>query len=519
MIKWLLKQLGYVPDVPPPPAPYRQGGFFSTDAVLPSDDKHFDAEAVIALSVQVPAPANVVAVAMDSASDLQVTAVASDSAIKSTFHGGFGSVPDLQAGWYASQGFIGYQMAAIIAQHWLVAKACAVPGKDAVRNWFKVTYEGAQGEDYKDVSAAFEGWDKKFHLRKNLEEFSNFNRVFGVRHALFVVESTDPQYYEKPFNPDGVTRNSYRGISQIDPYWITPELDGEAVSNPAAKHFYDPTYYRISGKRYHRSHLVIIRNGELPDVLKPTYYYGGVPLPQRIYERVYAAERVANEGPKLLMSKRLNVIHTDVEKALAKPELFLNKMSQWLHFMDNYGVKVVGKDEVIEQFDTSLTDFDVTIMTQYQLVASIAEIPSTKLLGTSPKGFNATGEYDESSYHETLESEQTHHLQPLVERHHLLVMRSYIAHEQLNGVPIDTGITWNPTDAPTEKETAEANKLKAETGAALIASGAIDPAEERQRVSEDPDSGYNGLVMIYEDESTPPTVDEPQETVGGEIQA
>ena len=30
-------------------------------------------------------------------------------------------------------------------------------------------------------------------------------------------------------------------------------------------------------------------------------------------------------------------------------------------------------------------------MTQYQLAASVANVPATKLLGTQPKGFNATG--------------------------------------------------------------------------------------------------------------------------------
>jgi hypothetical protein len=514
MIKWLLKQFGYVPDVPAPaPQPQRPTGFFSTDTAFPGDDYRPDPDAIMELSIQAPPPVSCIAVAMDSANDITLTAVAMDSNIKATFNGGFGAVSELQASWYAAQGFIGYQMAAIIAQHWLVAKACSVPGEDAVRNWFKINYTASDdGLDTDKINTAFEEWDKVFNLRKNLEEFSNFNRVFGVRHALFVVQSDDPHYYEKPFNPDGVTRNSYKGISQIDPYWVTPELDADAAANPASKHFYEPTYYRISGKRYHRSHMIIIRNGDVADVLKPTYFYGGVPLPQKIYERVYASERVANEGPKLLMSKRLNVIHTDVEKALAKPQAFLQKMQQWLSFMDNFGVKVVGKDEVIEQFDTSLTDFDVTIMTQYQLVASIANVPATKLLGTSPKGFNATGEYDESSYHETLESIQTHDLSPLVERHYLLLMRSYVAHEHLGGKPLPVGITWNPTDAPTEKETAETNKLKAETGSALIASGAIDPAEERQRLNDDPDSGYNGLVMIYEP-TTPPT-NVAQETLG-----
>jgi hypothetical protein len=54
-------------------------------------------------------------------------------------------------------------------------------------------------------------------------------------------------------------------------------------------------------------------------------------------------------------------------------------------------------------------------------------------------------------------------------------------------------VTWNPLDAMTAKERAEINKLEAETGAILVQSGAIDGADERNRLIADKDSGYNGI--------------------------
>jgi hypothetical protein len=132
-------------------------------------------------------------------------------------------------------------------------------------------------------------------------------------------------------------------------------------------------------------------------------------------------------------------------------------------------------------------------MTQYQLVAAAANVPSVKLLGTSPKGFNTTGEFEESNYHEMLESLQTHALTPLLERHHLLLIRSEIA-PKFNIEPFNTTVTWKPLDAMTAKELAELNKMKAETGGLLMNAGAIDGMDERQRVINDPESGYTGLV-------------------------
>ena len=119
-------------------------------------------------------------------------------------------------------------------------------------------------------------------------------------------------------------------------------------------------------------------------------------------------------------------------------------------------------------------------------------MPVTKLLGTTPKGFNATGEFDESSYHEELESIQRHDLTPMIERHHLLLIRSEIA-PKFGIEPFHTTIAWNPLDAMTAEELAVYNKTKAETGSILMQSGAIDGYDERERIASDPDSGYNGL--------------------------
>ena len=94
-------------------------------------------------------------------------------------------------------------------------------------------------------------------------------------------------------------------------------------------------------------------------------------------------------------------------------------------------------------------------MTQYQLVAAVSCMPATKLLSTSPKGFGASGEYEESSYHELLESIQDDALTPLLERHHALVMRSFIAPK--GGEAVATTIVWNPLDTPTAKELADTN--------------------------------------------------------------
>lgn len=403
------------------------------------------------------------------------------------------SIPEQQVFWYSSQSFIGFQLCAMLSQQWLIKKCCLMPAKDAVRNGYEITVNDGTDIDPK-ILDEIRRLDVEYRLNYNLIQLVDQGRVFGIRIAMFLVDSDDDEYYFKPFNPDGVTPGSYRGISQIDPYWITPQLDTEAAGAPASIHFYEPTWWNVAGRLVHRSHLIVYRTEELPDIMKPTYIYAGVSIPQKIYERVYAAERVANEAPLLALTKRTDVLSTDTSQAVAGEPNFVQRMNNWIFNRDNYGVKVIDLTEKVERLDTSLADLDAVIMTQYQLVAAAANVPAVKLLGTAPKGFNSTGEYEEASYHEELESIQTHDLTPLIERHHLLLIRSEIC-PKFNIEPFTTSVAWKPLDAMTGKELAELNRLKAETDNILSQSGAIDGYDIRQRLVSDPESGYNGLAV------------------------
>jgi phage-related protein (TIGR01555 family) len=422
---------------------------------------------------------------------------AMDNSLKPSLFGdsGCGNFPiivsEAQLSWYASQGFIGHQTCAIIAQHWLVNKACTVPARDAIRNGYNITVNDGNDID-EDIISEIRKQDKKYNLIKNMLQFVRMGRIFGIRLALFKVDSTDPEYYEKPFNIDGVTPGSYKGIAQIDPYWTAPQLLGNAVTDPTQINFYEPVYWMISGKRIHRSHFVIMINGEVPDILKPTYYWGGISVPQEIYERIYAAERTANEAPQLALTKRSCLYKTDMANAIANQPAFESRVAFTTRFMDNYGVRVIDKNDEFEFLDTNLADLDNLIMTQYQLVAAIANVPADKLLGTAPKGFNATGEFQQKNYHEELESIQCHYLTPLLERHHELLIRSYICPKY--GIsPFEIEIKWTELNSVDAKEQAEINKLDAETDSILVQSGAVDGRDVRNKLVSNKNSGFNGL--------------------------
>jgi phage-related protein (TIGR01555 family) len=475
MFNWLKRK-------PEPAEPRALSSFFSTHAVR-SERPNFAAEVLATAIAKLPKIAAPVGT-MDSA----------DGSLGLKLTAQNGIVSPALIDWYASQSFIGWQACALLMQNWLVDKAVTMPARDASRNgWDVVRVDGEKlaGEH----KALLDRFDKKYRVKWNAEQLVRMGRAFGVRIAWFKVDSDDPSYYENPFNPDGVTEGSYKGISQVDPYWCAPILDSDATSDPGNIHFYEPTWWMIGSKKVHRSHLHIFRTSEPPDILKPLYLYGGIPVTQLIMERVYAAERTANEAPLLAQSKRTNVWRTDMAAFKQAGDKAKQKIAEWVEYRDNYGIKIGDKEaDEFQQFDTALTDLDNVMMSQYQLVAAAAQVPATKLLGTTPKGFNSTGDYEEANYHEFLETIQEHDLTPFVERHHMLVLRS-------NGIKdVETTVAWRPLDAPTAKEQAETNLAKSQTDLNLIqAGGAITGEDVRKRLATDPDSGYHQLGNAEDD--------------------
>lgn len=392
--------------------------------------------------------------------------------------------------WYAQQAFVGHQMCAIVAQNWLVNKACSQMPRDAMRKGYKII--GGDGNELDPKMAkVIEAYDRAYNIKKHAVQFVRKGRIFGIRIALFKVNSPDPLYYEKPFNINGVLPGSYRGVVQVDPYWCAPLLDAEASADPTSLHFYEPTYWLINGKKYHRSHLCVYINDEVMDFMKPSYIYGGVPLPQQIMERIYAAERTANEGPMLAMTKRTTIFKVDAGKVLANKKKFDEQLNWWMQLRDNFQVKVIDKtDEDIAQLDTTLADLDKVIMNQYQLVAAIARTPATKLLGTVPTGFNSSGDYEADSYHEECESVQDNDMRPFIDRHHSLVIKSFLPSERGMRVMVE----FNPLDAPTEAERSATNYQKAQTYKMLFDIGSVDAVDINEVVRNDPTMGLTGIT-------------------------
>jgi len=424
-------------------------------------------------------------------------------------------VPGKILEFYAAHGFIGWQACSLLRQNHMIDAACSIPAEDAMAPDYVLTYaennkKGSEGEekevDEEKLVEIKEVSEDKFGIPGICQRLTINKKTFGIAIAIPVVDGAD---MSKPFNIDGIKKGTYKGFTIVEPYWVSPQLDADSASNPASLHFYEPTWWKIGGgKLVHRSWCIKVVNTVVPDILKPTYYYGGVPLTQMIYERVYAAEKTANEVPLLAMSKRMLIADADVENLIANPDE-ANAIVKAISYMrDNFAVWFKRQGDQVSQIDTSLGNLDEVIMTQYQLVASIAEMPATKLLKTTPKGFNATGEYEFKDYSQTLQEIQKHDFTPLIKMHNALYTKSKY------GEDIPLVVTFNPVDAPTDKELAEVENIRAQVDSTYVMGGIVDPEEIRDIIRTEEGSRYSTLSDVSESQED---LDDDAEKLAGEL--
>lgn len=390
--------------------------------------------------------------------------------------------------YFAKQGFIGFNNCSILAQDWLIMKAITAPSEDAIAIEYDLTCDEKEiTEEETDIMSKIKKKSNAvtgFDIKEVCKTFSNKKRTFGQALCIPLIDGVD---YTKPFNIDAVGYKSYKGMITVEPVWVTNVLSIDGTTNPLSKRFYKPEWFRLpNGQLIHYTWAVFGEYGTIADILKPTYYWGGIPLPQLLYEQVYAAHKTAKEAPMLAMSKRLNYTDGNMNALLFNQEARDGiKALSW--FRNNWGWVIKKPEQQIGQLDTTLTDFDSVVMLSYQIVAAISGVIATRLLETSPKGWQSSGSYEDKQYKKLLQNIQKDDFTPILNLHYKLLAKSHYNLDK------DYQVCFEEIDVPTAKEAAEIREINARTDSTYINAGVVSAEEIRTTLREDVNSGYNAL--------------------------
>jgi uncharacterized protein len=397
---------------------------------------------------------------------------------------------------YANQGgacglgFPGYAYLSELAQRSEYRAPSETIANEMTRKWikFKGDGEGDHAEKITQLDDAF----KRFGVQESFRVIAEKDGLFGRMQLMICIDKQmDDETRQLPLvvDPATIKKGSLLGFKPIEPIWTTPYWYNSV--DPTAPDFFKPRSWFVLGKKTHASRLLTFISREVPDLLKPAYNFGGVSMTQLMEPYVNQWLRTRDSISDLIHNFSIIALATNMQAMLmGEPDDGPFKRAQlFTQTRDNRGLMLLDKDsEELTQLAVPLSGLEGLQAQAQEHMAAPSHIPLVKLLGITPTGLNASSEGEIKVFYDFVRAQQ----EALFTGHLTTVMRIVMLSEW---GAIDEGITFEyvPLDELTGKEVSEVRKSDADAGVAYINAGVIDADEERERLSRDPNSGYNNL--------------------------
>lgn len=400
---------------------------------------------------------------------------------------------------FCGMSFPGYTYLAELFQRSEYAEPSRVIANEMTREWIKIT--GIDGPKLKELHEAF----VEFDVRNAFRTCTTYDGAFGLGHLYVRIKGQDSDKKRQlplVIDNDGATirQGSLLGLKPIEPVWTTPYAYNSI--DPTLPDFYKPAFWYILGKKTHSTRLLQFVSRPLPDILKPAYNFGGMSLSQLIEPYVVRWLKTVDSVNRLISNFSINALATNMQATLEEGADFssLERRARMFNLTrDNRGLMLLDKDsEELVQKNTPLSGLAELQAQAQEHMAAPTHLPLVILTGITPSGLNASSEGEIKVHYDRIGSEQENqYQQPLDFVCKLLQLHLW------GKVDPKVKIEFVPLDSPTDKEESEMRKADGDRDTAYVTNGILDPLEVRQRLKDDPKSGYS-FIDVEADAPAPP---------------
>lgn len=351
--------------------------------------------------------------------------------------------------------------------NWLARQIVSVPAEDMTREWRAIKCDGAE-----EIRVE----EDRLGIPMQVNEALEWARLFGGGGILMLTG----QDLTKPLNLDRVRKGSLERVIVFD------RFDMQAMTlntwNVLAANYLQPEFYNITGgsQQIHWSHFARFSGARLPRRQRvQTQGWGDSELRKcldDIMDIVASKDGIA----ELMQEANIDYIKreglsdelaTDQDDAITKRYTLFAQMKSVVQ------MALLDGDETFERKTLDLGGVAPVIETFMTWISGAADIPVTRLFGTSAKGLNATGEGDLTNYYNSIRSKQLTQLDPGMRALDEVMVRSALGYW-----PDDFNYVWNPLQQPDGVQLATAGKARAETDIAYLDAGVVTVSQVQRRL-------------------------------------
>lgn len=354
------------------------------------------------------------------------------------------------------------QLDASYQTNWLARQIVDIPAEDMCREWRTV-----KSNDSDMIRAE----EDRLMLPMFTQEALSWARLYGGAGILMLTD----QDLTQPLNVNRIKKGDLKRLVVFDRY------DMQAMTlntwDILASNYLLPEFYNITGgkQQIHWSHFARFNGARLPRrQMAVTQGWGDSELRKcldDIMDIVASKDGIA----ELMQEANVDVIKreglTD-ELASDQEGFIVDRYALFSRMKSVVQLALLDGDETYERKTLDLGGVAPVIETFMTWISGAADIPVTRLFGTSAKGLNATGEGDMNNYNNSIRSKQLIQLDPGLRSLDEVMVRSALGHW-----PDDFNYVWNPLAQPNEVQVATAAKSRAEKDMLYLESQIIRPSQ------------------------------------------
>lgn len=367
---------------------------------------------------------------------------------------------------YAVRPLERWEIDALYLEDGFARKIIDIVPADEVREWR--IWEAKQAE-------ALYAAEKQLQIRAKVKQARTWARLYGGAAILIGDGSPDPS---KPLDIATIGKGGIRYMHVLSRWELNPlEFDFDILSPNygKAKLYSLGNIAANTAATIHHSRLVLFDGMDAPRLIREANLGWGLPMYQAIRTAIMnTASAIANTAA-LTEEAKLDIIKMpDLTNQLADPEgqrRLINRFTLASQAKSTINTLLIGADEEFERKQITFAGLPDLIRTHIEVVAGVADIPVTRLLGTAPKGMNATGEHDSRNYYDSVKARQETSL-----RDELEPLDEALIRHALGNRPRNITYEWKPLWQPSQAEKAAAAKTRADTTAVYASLGIFPKA-------------------------------------------
>ena len=349
--------------------------------------------------------------------------------------------------WGLSPFLSGNTIDVIYRESWLAQAICSIPAEDATRQWRRFT--GEYAEDVHRVERAL-------HLKTITQEAATLANAYGGAAILMVTN----QPLDKPLDVKKIKQGDLKKLLVFDRYDLSAQQMN--MLDPLADNYMLPDYYTLSSgsQRIHWTHVARFSGVKLPRRLAMMEQGWGDSLLRKSLTEINNTVASFHGIAELMQQANVDTITreglgsdltTSEEMAIVQRYQLFNMMKS------NYGLALLDSSETLNRLTLNLSGVSQVQEQLITWISGAAQIPVSRLFGSSAKGMNATGEGDEDVYYDRVKSLQERLSSPLAMIDRVMVRSA------LGDYPQDTDFLWEPLSQLDDEERADMEYADSQT--------------------------------------------------------